>query len=87
MFIQPGDCFWTTNSRGVCPRKACIKDIEDTHNELRVCKKKKKKQTQKLSSTVHFFYPAPIKGKGMLLFSNLGISVGVLSQCLKLLIF
>ena len=27
---------------------------------------KKKKKTQKLSSTVHFFYPAPIKGKGML---------------------
>lgn len=47
----------------------------------------KKKKSQKLSSVVHFFYPAPIKGKGMPLFSNLDISVGVLSQCLKLLIF
>ena len=47
----------------------------------------KEKKNRKLSSTVRFFCPAPIKGKGMPLFSNLGISVGVLSQCLKLLIF
>lgn len=50
LFHQPGDCFCTTNSREFVS-KGLYKDIEDTHNELGVCKKK----SQKLSSVVHFF--------------------------------